>query len=362
MLLTFLILLLLSNGLTVRPDTSILYSRVGLIIIFYSLYSAYTTFYMDYLKDGISLYGGLFNVTPISHAFQMFILLMCGLILLVTAFYPKEKYIIHIREIFNIKKILWLISICIFTYCVKQGIWYFFDLNTNNFSDYFYCFIPAGLLTEIVKVYSGLFLFMDGPNETGNAINQPVNANQLPDQQGGTNQVPDQSDNSKVPNQTGAEIPDQIIPTGTYVIGENYIPNDTPTLHPVSGARQAALAANAGDPASNQGPSKPPQGSRVLADQRAFSMLGTNYLIDDPNGTALQGYVRNFGGNQGTYQPYGNNLARALDKVWLEHRHDATRQYQGISVRDLDFIRQVQAAHYLPKYNTKTLRYILKQI
>src|SRR5258708_14352874 len=92
MILTFLTLLLLSNGLTVRPDTSILYSRIGLIIIFYSLFSAYTTFFIEYLERGVSLYGGLFNVTSITHTFQVFILLISGLILLMTAFYPRKKY------------------------------------------------------------------------------------------------------------------------------------------------------------------------------------------------------------------------------------------------------------------------------
>ena len=93
MILTFLVLLLLSNGLTVRPDTSILYSRIGLIIMFYSIFSAYTTFYIEYLERGITLYGGLFNVTSITHTFQIFILLICGIILLITAFYPRKKYI-----------------------------------------------------------------------------------------------------------------------------------------------------------------------------------------------------------------------------------------------------------------------------
>jgi NADH-ubiquinone oxidoreductase chain 2 len=93
MILTFLLLLLLSNGLTVRPDTSILYSRIGLIIVFYSLLSALTSFYIIYLDKGISLYGGLFNITAISHTFQIFILLVCGIILLLTAFYPRKKYI-----------------------------------------------------------------------------------------------------------------------------------------------------------------------------------------------------------------------------------------------------------------------------
>ena len=93
MLLTFLVLLLLSNGLTVRPDTSILYSRMGILIIFYSLISAFTTSYIPNLEKGISLYGGLFNVTSISHSFQMFVLLVSGLILILTAFYPRKKQI-----------------------------------------------------------------------------------------------------------------------------------------------------------------------------------------------------------------------------------------------------------------------------
>src|ERR1700741_5267312 len=93
MILTFLVLLLLSNGLTVRPDTSILYSRIGIIIIFYSIMSAYTTFFIQYLEKGVSLYGGLFNVTSITHTFQIFILIICGIIWLMTAFYPRKKYV-----------------------------------------------------------------------------------------------------------------------------------------------------------------------------------------------------------------------------------------------------------------------------
>lgn len=46
----------------------------------------YNTFNIDYLENGVSLYGGLFNVTSITHTFQMFICLICGIILLMTAF------------------------------------------------------------------------------------------------------------------------------------------------------------------------------------------------------------------------------------------------------------------------------------
>jgi NADH-ubiquinone oxidoreductase chain 2 len=93
MIITFLLLLLFSNGLTVRPDTSILYSRIGILIVFYSIMSAYNTFYITFLEKGIGLYGGLFNVTAITQTFQIFILLVCGLILLMTAFYPRKKYV-----------------------------------------------------------------------------------------------------------------------------------------------------------------------------------------------------------------------------------------------------------------------------
>lgn len=92
MILTFLVLLLFSNGLTVRPDTSILYSRIGILIVIYSLISAYTTFHITYLERGIALFGGIFNVTAVTHTFQIFILIICGIILLLTAFYPRKKY------------------------------------------------------------------------------------------------------------------------------------------------------------------------------------------------------------------------------------------------------------------------------
>jgi NADH-ubiquinone oxidoreductase chain 2 len=91
MILTFLLLLLFSNGLTIRPDTSILYSRIGILIIFYSIISTYFSFHITYLQTGIGMYSGLFNVTPITHSFQIFILLVCGIILLMTGFYPRKK-------------------------------------------------------------------------------------------------------------------------------------------------------------------------------------------------------------------------------------------------------------------------------
>lgn len=92
MILSFLLLLLLWNGLTTRPDTSILYSRIGIIIIFYSIISAMTSLHITYLQKGIGLYGGLFNATCVTHTFQIFILLICGIILQMTGFFPRKKF------------------------------------------------------------------------------------------------------------------------------------------------------------------------------------------------------------------------------------------------------------------------------
>lgn len=102
MLLIFLILLLLSNGLTIRPDSSILYSRIGIIILFYSFISMYKIFNMDYLENGVSLYGGLFNITSVTHTFQIFICIVSVIILLMTAFYPRKIFISHNISILSV--------------------------------------------------------------------------------------------------------------------------------------------------------------------------------------------------------------------------------------------------------------------
>ena len=93
MLLTLLSYLLYSNGLTFRSDSSILYSRATLTILFYCLCSAFTSFYITYLEKGVGLYGGLFNITAITQTFQIFIFLISILILSMSSFYPRKKFI-----------------------------------------------------------------------------------------------------------------------------------------------------------------------------------------------------------------------------------------------------------------------------
>jgi NADH-ubiquinone oxidoreductase chain 2 len=93
MVLTYLLLLLLSNGLINKPDTSVLYSRVAITIVLFSLIPSYSALYITYLGKGLSLYGGLFNVTSITLTFHIFIFIICGIILLMTSYYPRKKHL-----------------------------------------------------------------------------------------------------------------------------------------------------------------------------------------------------------------------------------------------------------------------------
>ena len=104
MIFTLLLMLLFSNGLTVRPDTSILYNRIGLSIIFYSLLSALSSFHITYLEKGVGLYGGLFNITALNQSFQIFILIVCLFILSMSSFYPRKRYIENATSILQILK------------------------------------------------------------------------------------------------------------------------------------------------------------------------------------------------------------------------------------------------------------------
>src|SRR6187402_447580 len=90
MIITSILLLLLSNAVTLRRDKSILYSRVAIIILLYSSLLAMTSLFITNLDRGIGLYGGLFHATSITQTFHIFIFLISAVILQLTAFYPRR--------------------------------------------------------------------------------------------------------------------------------------------------------------------------------------------------------------------------------------------------------------------------------
>jgi NADH-ubiquinone oxidoreductase chain 2 len=88
-----MLLLLLSNAVTLRRDKSILYSRIAIIILLYSSLLGLVSLYIKYLDKGIGLYGGLFHVTSNTQTFHIFIFLISAAILQLTGFYPRKLLI-----------------------------------------------------------------------------------------------------------------------------------------------------------------------------------------------------------------------------------------------------------------------------
>jgi NADH-ubiquinone oxidoreductase chain 2 len=90
MLIFSIIFILLSNAVTLRRDKSILFSRVAILVLFYSSLLAIFSLFINNLSNGIGLYGGLFHTTSITEIFHIFIFLISGVILQLTAFFPRK--------------------------------------------------------------------------------------------------------------------------------------------------------------------------------------------------------------------------------------------------------------------------------
>ena len=103
MLILSLILLLLSNALTLRRDKSILYSRVAITILLICAFITYDNLHFLFLNKGIGLFGGLFYSSSTTTFFHIFILTISSVILLLTSFYPRKVWL---REYSSLDKIL----------------------------------------------------------------------------------------------------------------------------------------------------------------------------------------------------------------------------------------------------------------
>jgi NADH-ubiquinone oxidoreductase chain 2 len=92
MLITSILLLLLSNAVTLRRDKSILYNRVAIIALFYSSYISIISLFIRFFR-GIGLYNGLFHATIITQIFHIFIFMISCIILQLTSFYPRRVWL-----------------------------------------------------------------------------------------------------------------------------------------------------------------------------------------------------------------------------------------------------------------------------
>ena len=102
MLISSLILLLVSNAVSLRRDKSILYSRVVIKSLLFSSIIALNSLHIRPLEKGIGIYGGLFNVTTFTQTFNIFIFLVSAIILTLTAFYPRKVYIKQYSSIYRL--------------------------------------------------------------------------------------------------------------------------------------------------------------------------------------------------------------------------------------------------------------------
>jgi NADH-ubiquinone oxidoreductase chain 2 len=102
MLISLLILLLLSNALTMRKDKSILFSRVVILGLISTSFLAWNNLFVKPLEKGIGIYGGLFNVTTFTQTFNIFIFIVSAVILLLTAFYPRKVSVKEHSSLYNL--------------------------------------------------------------------------------------------------------------------------------------------------------------------------------------------------------------------------------------------------------------------
>ena len=101
MVISSLIMLLISNAVTLRRDKSILYSRVVIQNLIMISILAFNNLHIKGLGNGIGVYGGLFNISVFSQTFNLFIFFITSLILTLTAFYPRKVYITGNESVYN---------------------------------------------------------------------------------------------------------------------------------------------------------------------------------------------------------------------------------------------------------------------
>ena len=102
MLFNSLIYLLFSSSVTLRRDLSILFNRIAILALQYSIVLHIISLFM--CNKGISLHGGLLHISNITQIFQIFIFFISILILQLTSFYPRKVWISKI----NLNIVWWL--------------------------------------------------------------------------------------------------------------------------------------------------------------------------------------------------------------------------------------------------------------
>jgi NADH-ubiquinone oxidoreductase chain 2 len=97
-LISNILLIILSNAVTSRQDKSILYNRISFLVLTLSTIDIYFILVYNSLDKGIGLFNGLFFATPTTVVFQLFINILCIIILQLTSFFPRKNIIANISN------------------------------------------------------------------------------------------------------------------------------------------------------------------------------------------------------------------------------------------------------------------------
>jgi NADH-ubiquinone oxidoreductase chain 2 len=100
MILISILSLLFSNAVTLKRDMSILFNRITIIILIYSIFHEMGGLFL--VSKGIGVHGGLFQVTSITQIFHIFIFLISILVLQLTSFYPRKVWVNEYSSISNL--------------------------------------------------------------------------------------------------------------------------------------------------------------------------------------------------------------------------------------------------------------------
>jgi len=101
MLISYILILLSSNAVTLRRDKSILYSRLTISSLLY-LFLILLNLNMTLSNKGIGLFGGLFQTTTLTQTFHLYIFAICAVILQLTAFYPRKIWVKDLTSFYNL--------------------------------------------------------------------------------------------------------------------------------------------------------------------------------------------------------------------------------------------------------------------
>jgi NADH-ubiquinone oxidoreductase chain 2 len=103
----------MSNAVNILRESSILYSRISILILIYSILIIHSSYYINFILDGIILFNGLICIQNYIITFSIFIFILSILIISINSFYPfytnYNNY--NIKNIFtNIKNFKELIN------------------------------------------------------------------------------------------------------------------------------------------------------------------------------------------------------------------------------------------------------------